>query len=109
MATGTFTWELTAYEHQGNLWLKWNTNAPFRAQQGQISVYSSSSWPSNPQDNRKAWTWDDGKNTPWDTGQRWGSDWFCAYIAQASPNGPYKYLIQLITQGASKPELKVAE
>lgn len=41
--SASFQWTLTAYEEQGNLWLKWSTTAPFRAQQGQISVYNSSS------------------------------------------------------------------
>jgi hypothetical protein len=109
MATSTYNWNLTAYEQHGNLYLSWNTSAPFRAQQGQICVYSSTSWPSNPQDNRAAWTWDNLPNTPWDTGQKWGNDWYCAYIAQASPNGPYEYNVQLITSGQSKPDSRRSE
>src|SRR2546429_525173 len=101
MAQATYNWTLTAYQERGNLYLQWSTTAPFRAQQGQISVYKGSSWPSNPQDDREAWTWDDFKNTPWNTGLRWGSDWYCAYIAEASPNGPYVYNVRLITTGAS--------
>jgi hypothetical protein len=98
MAEATFTWQLEAFEQQGNLWLKWSTNAPFRAQQGQIHVYDNERFPSNPQDETKKWTWDNHDNTPWDTGLEWGSGWYCAYIAEAAPNGPYKYLIQLVTQ-----------
>ncbi|HEX5727604.1 MAG TPA: hypothetical protein VFX98_19180 [Longimicrobiaceae bacterium] len=109
MASRSFTWNLTAFQRQGNLWLQWSTDAPFRAQQGQIHIYSGTSFPSNPQDDTKAWTWDNYNNSPWDSGQRWGSDWYCAYIAEKSPNGPYAYVIQLVTQGASKPELKTAE
>jgi len=109
MASASFTWTLTAYQQQGRLWLKWSTTAPFRAQQGQISVYKSTSFPSKPQDNRQAWKWDDFGNTPWDTGLTWGSDWYCAYIAEKSPNGPYTYVTQLVTQGATNPTLDTAE
>jgi hypothetical protein len=109
MATATYTWTLTAYEQQGMLWLQWSTNAPFRAQQGQISIYNGTSWPTNPQDDRKAWTWDNIPNTPWNTGQIWGQDWHCAYIAQASPNGPYEYNVQLITTGGSNSDSKRSE
>jgi hypothetical protein len=109
MATSTYTWTLTAFQQHGNLWLKWSTTAPFRAQQGQISVYNGINWPSNPQDNRKAWTWDDYGNSPWDTNLPWGADWYCAWIAQASPNGPYVYVVQLVTTGASNQKSTVSE
>lgn len=109
MATGTYTWSLSAYQKHGNLWIKWSTNAPFRAQQGQISLYKTSSWPSNPQDNRQAWSWDDQNNHDWDTGQPWGSDWYCAWIAQRSPNGPYAYAVQLVTTGSSNPASVMCE
>ena len=97
-----YTWTLAAYQQQGNLWLKWSTNAPFRAQQGQISLYKGSSFPSNPQDDRKAWCWDNehGGGSGWDTGQVWGSGWYVAWIAEASPNGPYKYAVQSVTAAA---------
>ena len=93
----TFTWHLKAYEKQGNLWLEWSTNAPFRAQQDKIEVYSNG-WPSNPDSNSKAWTWADKDKSPWDTGLRWGSGWYCARIAQAPKNGPYVFVEQIITQ-----------
>jgi hypothetical protein len=54
---------LSAFEKQGNLWLQWSTNAPFRAQQDKIEVYANG-WPSNPDSNAKAWTWADTKNSP---------------------------------------------
>jgi hypothetical protein len=97
-----YTWTLTAYQQQGKLWLKWNTNAPFRAQQGQISVYKGSSFPSNPQDGRKTWSWDNenGGGSGWNTGEVWGSGWYVAWIAEASPNGPYKYVVQAVTVAA---------
>ncbi|MDE5421752.1 hypothetical protein L3073_05995 [Ancylomarina sp. DW003] len=93
--TRTFSWTLTAYENRGNLWLKWETTAPFRAQQDKIEVYEKG-WPSNPDSNSKAWTWADSKKSPWDTGLRWGSNWHCARIAQSAPNGPYVFVEKFI-------------
>ena len=93
----SYTWTLTAYQNQGKLWLRWHTDAPFRAQQGQISVYNGNFFPSKPQDDRKVWSWDNEHTGGWDTGLPWGSGWYCAWIAEASPNGPYKYAVQLVT------------
>ncbi|MFA8434298.1 MAG: hypothetical protein ACEPOZ_07255 [Marinifilaceae bacterium] len=105
MAQAFFQWNLEAYEKQGNLWLRWNTDAPFRAQQGQIHVYSTDYFPSEPTDKTERWSWDNENNYDWDTGLRWGTDWHCAYIAQRSPNGPYAYLIQLITTNCMGPNV----
>ncbi|AOZ49290.1 hypothetical protein [Chromobacterium vaccinii] len=96
-ATKSYAWTLTAFQQHGNLWLRWSSTAPFRAQQGQIHVYDGTSFPSNPQDKTKKWTWDDAQNTPWDSGLPWGSNWYCAYIAERPPNGPYAYVVQVIT------------
>jgi hypothetical protein len=97
-AVETYQWALTAYQVQGNLWLAWNTDAPFRAAQGQIAVYTGRGFPANPQDNIKVWKWDEPTGT-WDTGLPWGSDWYCAWIAQTGPaGGPYVYVVQVITQ-----------
>jgi hypothetical protein len=108
--TATNVWTLTAYEEQGNLFLSWQTNAPFRAQQGQIHVYSSDGFPSNPQDDTKKWTWDENgdstSNSPWNTGLGWGTDWCCAWIAQTGGSGPYEYVVQLVTSGAAKLAVK---
>jgi hypothetical protein len=101
----SFTWQLTAYELHGNLWLKWNTTAPFGAQQGQIEVYSGTSFPSSPQTNAVAGQWDNIDGSGWDTGQSWGTGWCCAWIAEASPNGPYVYVTQLITDGTMGPDV----
>ena len=109
MATSEYKWNLIAFERHGKLWLEWSTNAPFRAQQGQISVYSGTSFPSNPQDGRQAWNWDNYSNSPWNTELSWGADWFCSYIAQGSPNGPYEYNIKLVTKGKSNPEVRRSE
>jgi len=97
-ASGTFTWNLNAYQLHGNLWLSWSTTAPFRAQQGQIMVYNGQSFPANPQTNMKAWTWDSDGGSQWDTGLPWGSNWYCAYCAQTSPNGLYAYVATLVTK-----------
>lgn len=102
MASKTYTWTLTAKQERGNLFVHWSSDAPFRAQQGQIRVYNGSSFPSNPESDTKVWRWDNEGN-PWDTGQIWGSDWYIAWIAQRSPNGPYVYNVQLITTGKSDP------
>ncbi|QIG99208.2 MULTISPECIES: hypothetical protein [unclassified Bradyrhizobium] len=96
--SATHTWYLNAYQLHGNLWLSWQTTAPFRAQQGQIMVYSSQFFPSNPQDNVKTWQWDNISSNGWDTGLPWGSGWYCAWNAQRSPNGPYTYVVQLVTK-----------
>ncbi|MBX9268520.1 hypothetical protein [Chromobacterium violaceum] len=37
-ATKSYAWTLTAFQQHGNLWLRWSSTAPFRAQQGQIHV-----------------------------------------------------------------------
>jgi hypothetical protein len=94
-----YEWTLTAYEDFGNLWLQWDTNAPFRAQQDQIVVYKGF-WPTDPATNSVALTWSDpGSNTKgWDTGLRYGSGWHCARIAQSPPNGKYVYFVKLITK-----------
>ena len=111
MAKQSYSWTLSAYQQHGNLWLKWSTDAPFRAQQGQISVYKSTSFPDNPQDNRKASSWDNenGGGSGWDSGLPWGSDWYCAWIAEKSPNGPYTYVVQFVTTGGSDPKSTSSE
>jgi hypothetical protein len=98
--SANYTWTLEAQQQQGYLWLSWRTNAPFRAQQGQISIYADQAFPSNPQANRKEWRWD-GEAQPWNTGLPWGTGWYCAWIAQISPNGPYTYVARLCTHELS--------
>jgi|SRR5580658_399590 hypothetical protein len=109
MATGTYTWTLSAYQQQGNLWLKWSTTAPFRAQQGQIQVYKGIGFPPIGNQDTERWSWDNENNANWNTGLRWGSDWYCAWIAEKSPNGPYTYVAQLVTTGSSRPESVTCE
>ena len=97
--TGVFHWTLTAFENQGNLWLSWSDSAPFRAQQGRLRVYSGNYFPENCDDEIRAWNWDaGGHHSPWDTGQRWGSGWHCAWVAEAPNVGPYVYFVKVITE-----------
>jgi hypothetical protein len=105
MAEGTFTWHVEAYEKKGNLWLKWGTNSPFRAQQGQIRVYKGDTFPENPEHDTEEWAWDNDKKQDWDTGLRWGIGWHCAYIAQSSPNGPYVRFISFVTSKSMGPDV----
>ena len=105
MAEATFTWELEAYQHQGNLCLKWKTNSPFRAQQGQIRVYKGDTFPANPEHDTEKWSWDNENKQNWNTGLRWGTGWHCAYIAQSSPNGPYVRFISLVTSKEMGPDV----
>ncbi len=107
MAEVSFKWELEAYESRGNLHLRWNTNSPFRAQQGQIRVYKGNSFPSNPEADTAKWSWDDqnGGGSGWDTGLNWGKGWHCAYIAQSSPNGPNVSFLRLVTDESMGPNV----
>ena len=109
MASTSYTWTLTAFEQHGTLMINFDTDAPFRAQQGQISVYNTPTFPENPQDNRQIWSWDNPGVSPWNTGQAWGSDWCVAWIAQAPPNEGYEYVVQLVTTGSSDPESRTSE
>ena len=104
-ATVNYSWTLTAFQNQGNLWLRWNSNAPFRAQQSKIEVYSDG-WPSNPDSNAKAWTWGTNNNGEWDSGLRWGSGWYCALIAQVGAlNKEYVYVIRFVTEATEEDEV----
>lgn len=94
----SYEWTLIAYESEGNLWLEWSTDAPFRAQQDQIHVYSGG-WPKGDLSiPGAAWIWADQKNSPWNTGLIAGSDWYCARIAESAPNGPRVYVNKLVTK-----------
>ena len=104
--TNEYSWELEAYENQGNLWLRSSTNSPFRAQQGQLHVYKDDDFPSDPQDDTKAWIWDtDKRASNWDTGLSWGTGWHCAWIAEKPSNGPYTYAVKLITNASMGPDV----
>lgn len=92
----TFTWYLEAYEQEGNLFLKWSTNAPFRAQEDKILVYKNG-WPSNPDSSAETWNYAEKDRSPWNTGLRWGSNWYCARIAQSN-SGSFVYVNQIVTR-----------
>jgi len=108
MAKAIYTWGLRASQHHGNLYLEWSSNAPFRPEDGLITVYKNAEFPADPRDEVKKSISDTSTQEPWDTGLPWGSDWYCAYIAK-NLKGDYAYNIQLITMGASKPESNSAE
>lgn len=91
-AVVSYKWTVNLYEYQGKCFLSWNTDAPFRAQQGKVCLYAGK-FPKDPT-SAVAWTWDDADKNPFDTGKLWGTGWCAAYIAQASPNGPYVYFAQ---------------
>ncbi len=96
----SYEWTLTTFEKQGNLWLEWSTNAPFRAQQDRIVVFADG-FPADAGGSSKAWTWANS-NSPsggWDSGLTYGADWYCARIAEAAPNGPYQYVEKITTKG----------
>jgi hypothetical protein len=96
----TYTWKLTTFEKQGNLFLEWSTDAPFRAQQDRIVVFENG-FPRDAGASSRAWTWANS-NSPkggWNSGLNYGDDWYCARIAQAAPNGPYVYMEQIVTKG----------
>ncbi len=101
----SYNWTLEAFEKQGNLFLKWSQDAPFRAQQGKIYVFSGDSF-SGP---IAAWQWDfrgDSQSfSPWDSGLRWGTGWYCAYVAEAPSNGSYTPLVEIITDSTMGPDI----
>lgn len=108
MSKSEFSWELTAQESHGKLVLRWNSNAPFRAQQGQIFVYNVRKFPEFPANRDLAfWCWDtDGNDVgngykEINTNLVWGTGYYCARGAQASPNGPYQQsFCQLVTDAS---------
>lgn len=104
--TKSYSWTLEPYQNHGKLWLKWSTDAPFRAQQGQLRVYSGDHFPTDPTHDMQAWTWDTSSETNiWNTRQNWGTGWYCAWIAEKPINGPYTYVIQAITDSDMGPDI----
>lgn len=91
----TYTWHLRAAKHEsGNLVLEGDSDAPFRAQQGQLHVYSKgSAFPSNPEGKAEKWNWDNDSH-PWHTGLEWSSGRHVAWVAQESPNGDDKLFVR---------------
>ncbi|WP_266169021.1 hypothetical protein [Dyella subtropica] len=87
--SSNYSWNVDLYEYQGNCYISYATSAPFRAQQGQLQLYSGAP-PANPQQGI-AYTWDSNAS-PFNTGKPWGSGYSAGWIAQQSPNGPYTYV-----------------
>jgi hypothetical protein len=82
-----YTWKLRIGDN-GNLLLEGDTDAPFRAQQGQLHVYSlGSTFPSNPDGKAEKWKWDNEAH-PWHVGVKWSDGRNVAWVAQQPPNGP---------------------
>jgi hypothetical protein len=106
----SYQWTLNLYEEAGTCWIAFKTTAPFRAQQDQIVLYFQSfpnpPLPSpqtfNPPQPGKAsaWEWADvNEPNPFNTQMPWGSGWCAAWIAQASPNAGYVYVVQTPVTG----------
>jgi hypothetical protein len=89
-----YTWTLTLFNQRGTCWIRHETNAPFRAAEGMVCLYSGA-FPRNPLDAKER-SWDDfNRPNPWDTGQLWGPGWCAAWIAQTGPVGSkYVYFVQ---------------
>ncbi len=99
--TSRFTWTLRATNENGVLHIESGTDAPFRAQQGQIHVYSPQpGFPADP-DRRQtqAWAWDNDARR-WNTGLPWAPGMCVAWVAEKSPNGPYAPFLKLVTADA---------
>jgi len=78
----TYTWKLRIGNDDGNLFLEGDTDAPFRAQQGQLHVY-----PADPAGKAEKSKWDNEAH-PWRVGVPWNRGRNVAWVAQQSPNGP---------------------
>lgn len=94
-AEASFTWTLRAAELDGKLLLEGDSDAPFRAQQGQLHVYPQhAGFPAGPNPKAHAWEWDNEAH-PWGTGLS-GTGWPVAWLAEQSPNGPYTPFLKLV-------------
>jgi hypothetical protein len=84
-----FTWSLKACNRDGVLHIETSTLAPFRAQQGQIHVYSAQNgFPADPdQGKTEAWAWDNDAQQ-WNTGLKWTRGMCIAWVAEKAANGP---------------------
>ena len=91
--TATYTWKLRigndgGKNDDGKLILEGDTDAPFRAQQGQLYVYPlGSTFPSNSDGKAEKWKWDNEAH-PWRVGVPYSRGRNVAWVAQQSPNGP---------------------
>ena len=89
-----FTWKLRIGDDNGKLILEGDTDAPFRAQQGQLHVYPlGSTFPSNPDGKAEKWTWDNEAH-PWHVGVTYRPGRNVAWVAQQPPNGPNTFFLK---------------
>jgi len=94
----TYTWTLKTTNKNGKLHIATETNSPFRAQQGQIHVYSAKQgFPDDP-GGALTWAWDNDARS-WDTGLDYSHGLCVAWMAEKSPNGPYVALVKVVTAG----------
>jgi hypothetical protein len=107
VTTESFTWTLKAVNNNGILIVEANSFAPFRAQQGQIHVYSAKDGRPADLDTCEpkfrgkplAWAWDNEARA-WNTGLKWDPGMCIAWVAQMSPNGPRVPFLELKTKDA---------
>lgn len=95
-ATATFTWKLRLGQDSNNkLILEGDTNAPFRAQQGQLHVYPQNMafFPSDPDGKAEKWKYDDQAH-PWQTDVPWRQGRHVAWVAHKPANGPYALFVK---------------
>ncbi len=89
-----FTWKLRIGDDNGKLILEGDTDAPFRAQQGQLHVYPlGSTFPSNPDGKAEKWKWDNEAH-PWHVGVTYSPGRNVAWVAQQPPNGPNTFFLK---------------
>lgn len=97
-ARRTLTWLLRAGNADTKMLLEGDTDAPFRAQQGQLHVYKTGSmFPTDPAGHAEKWHWDN-ESHPWDTGLKWSAGRHIAWVAEKSPNGPYVLFVKQTTR-----------
>jgi hypothetical protein len=97
VVTESFTWTLKAINNNGILSVEASAFAPFRAQQGQIHVYSAQNgFPADPAGKARAWVWDN-EARPWNTGLKWTPGMCIAWVAEKSSDGPRVPFLKLTT------------
>ncbi len=101
-ASNCYTWKLETYDQQGQLFIRFGTDAPFRLHQGKIVVYNKTEFPLDPNADVKTYEWDEN-NSPWDTGLPSGKGWHYAWIAE-NHSRQYIYIAKGITEKSMNPQ-----
>jgi hypothetical protein len=97
-AQKTFTWTLRSGSGATKMLLEGVSDAPFRAQQGQLHVYKANSqFPANPDGHAEQWKWDN-ESHPWNTDLTWTAGRRVAWVAEKSPNGPQVLFVKHTTR-----------